>query len=169
MNTNSSTWVTRLHPKRQQEFEGLTPEQQSLILNRSERHRHTALRVLIDQQKGWNGRERWVLGLEHCKAFVKDPSHFWTLIFDGQTQDIEAFWDILINFEMGLYHSIKQTDPLIFDLLSRSDDIFKRHKLDSLNPLLMAEYFQKNPERRPLPNHEVTHYCTETTPGLSMK
>ena len=156
MDKQSLEWIDHLHPKRQKEFLELEAEQQSFILSRSERTRHTALRALIDQHYGWNGRERWVLGLEHAKAFLRHPSHFWRLAFDGNIQGMEAFWDLLINFEMGLYQHTEKTDPLIFDLLTRTYAKFQQHGLHSLDPLILAQYFHQHPERRPRPNQPDT-------------
>lgn len=147
--TADNEWIHSLHQKRQKEFFSLPAQHQSLIMSRSERNRRSALRVLDHDRRGINGREYWVTGLNHLEAFMKDVNHFFKLTFDGKVADVEAMTDILIDFQMGDHDNIKNTDPFLYDLISKAAAKFKLNTYDCLDGVAMALYFKKHPERRP--------------------
>ena len=145
-----STWVSQLHPKRRKEFFGLSAASQALVLSRNDRTRRTALRVLDHDRRGINSRERWVSGLEHLGLFTADPNHFFMLAFAGKANEIEAMTDILIDLEMGEHDNVKNTDPLIHNLMLHAQERFKEQGLDRFDAVEMATYFKGHPPRRVL-------------------
>ena len=147
---DEKNWLNSLHPKLLADFSSLSSEHQGMILSSPLRARRKALRVLDYTRRGINGREKWVCGLENLECFLKDHRHFLKMIFAGQTKDAEAMADILLDFSLGEHDHIKQTDPSIYDLMSRTHEKFRLHGYEKIDTVSAAEYFQKNPSKRPL-------------------
>jgi len=143
-------WLKGLHPKLLADFSALSGEHQGIVLSSPLRARRKALRVLDYARRGINGREKWVCGLENLECFLKDHNYFLKMIFAGQTKDAEAMADILLDFSLGEHDSVKQTDPSIYDLMSRAYEKFRLHGYEKIDAVSAAKYFQKNPSKRPL-------------------
>lgn len=148
--TDNTSWIDSLHPKRQGEFRALSPEHQAMVMARGVRTRRNALRVLDHQRRGLDGREHWVNGLEQLKDFIAEPTHLLRMAFAGNVDAVEAAVDILIDFQAGEHDSVRHTDPYIHGLMRQALSNFDLHGHGGMDLVAMAQYFKENPDRKPL-------------------
>jgi DNA-binding XRE family transcriptional regulator len=145
-----SAWLDGLHPKLGDAFRRLCEEHQLLVLNAPPKLRRRALRTLDYKRRGINGRNKWVNGLENLGGLLNTHTYFLMLMLNGKTSDVESVIDIIIDFNTGEHESTRQTDPVIYDLISQANNKYRQHGYDKLDVMEISRYFKKHPEYRPL-------------------
>ena len=149
--TTTGGWVNNLHEQRRKEFLSLPKEEQDNILARKTEHsRRSALRFFSQIHFNVDGRERWVDAIAEMPALVKDPQHVLRAALRGDVKTVSCILYVLNDFTAGWLDDYKNTDPRMYDLLSKAHQSLDSVGHYDFDMLAVAKHFKKHPELQPL-------------------